>query len=410
MDDARFANRVVVVDARPTDVEPLRDLLEGLRERYLVDVFHDGAVAAAAMAQRDAVAILIHAGLEARPELPAAGPLVAGLCRSRRPEQPMVLYTGNPSARLERQTAQLGLSIPVVHDRRLQVDPVRVVVDLVRRQYAEQRLSASGQAQAQPAPTSLPAGFRVDSWLEQVESAHASATVREHPDWTRAAWAAGVPVETLRRRLRQHGLEVPRGRRPRSIPNRRLLWCSNRPAPPLVTDSCAAADLAVREVAPGFVSPQGVLSVATTAALVEIVDARSVFDAWLIERCLKPSYRFGLPTVPLRLLLESFRLTSAQVEPRTDAIEVLLDAGDRASRLYQDNALHERLAYCRSGLAAWPLHRDALLHAVDQRVLHHARETEGSNAAAARAVGLEIRTFQRRLGNAWVADIFDSQR
>lgn len=408
MDD--FAKRVVVVDARPTDAAPLRELLVGLRERYRVHVFHDGAVAAEAMAKGHAVAILIHAGLEARPGLPAAGPLVAALCRNKRPDQPMVLYTGNPSARLERQAAQLGLPVPVIHDRRLQLDPMRVVDDLIRRHDAERQLTACAQARDAVAPTSLPGGFRIDSWLEQVESAHACATVREHPDWTRAAWAAGVPVETLRRLLRHHELEVPRGSRPGSIRTRRLLWCSNRPAPTEVADACAAADLAVREVAPGFVSPAGVLSVATTAALVEIVDARSVFDAWLVERCLKPCHRFGLPSVPLRLLLESFRLTSAAVELRTDAIEVLLDAGDRTSRLYQDNPLHERLAYCRSGLAAWPLHRDALLHAVDQRVLHHARETEGSNAAAARAVGLEIRTFQRRLGHGSVTDIFDSQR
>lgn len=393
------SSRVLVVDGRDPRQYPLTDLLQRLRERHDAVVLGTGPETLQRITREPPAVILLHAGLGLRPDLPAEGPLIAAMCARQQPSVPILLYTGNPAAGREEVLAQLAVAAPVVFDQRLLRDLASLIAALCEHgaavsslQGRESITGASGHDE------SLPAGFRVDRFLDEVDLAVMRAAIREHPDRTDAAAAIGLPVETLAMRLRQHSLEVPRGARPDSMRGETLLWCSSVSPPDTVAAAADSAGVGLREVEPGSLHPSSVHSMATLAAISDVTDPSGAVDAWVLQRTTRPRLvvRASAPA-PVRLLLEQLGVRASDDPPWAVPTEQLLRAGRCAVALYRDEQPRRRLQYRPDGRRAWPLELGQLRSRLDRRILTFARGVAGSSLRAAEAVGLEERTFRRRL-------------
>lgn len=399
--------RLVIVDARASTDERLAAIREPASHHYDVNVVSSAEHAGEKVAADLPVAALVHAGLDRLGALPALGPFVATLCQRRAPGVPMLLYTGgNPRSHV-RALAQMGLQIPVVHDRRLIDCFDTIVTHLLEHHHALEVLSKLPR----PAPASpedcLPERFGIDDFLGQVEGAFSRASLLEHFEraesvCTDAAAAVRMPHDRFVAHLVVHDIEVPRDPRPPSVTSERVLWCSSHPLPSALRAECDRHELSVRTVPPGSLEPSSVCSPQTIAAVVEPLAAGSAAEVWLLHRSVRPFVLLEPIPAPVRFVLAELGLLGSAflAEPGTLPIPLLL-AGRSASSLFRDEPLEERLGFRPDGLQAWPLDLPDLRRRLDGPLLRLAKRMfPDSPAQAAKAVRLTPRTFRRRLAEA----------
>jgi hypothetical protein len=389
----------VIIDSRDPVEPPLRDILDAVWSHHEVVIAPSGPEALETIARAQPRALLVHAGLDPRPDKPAAGPLVASLALRRDPALSALLYTGSLTARHERTCAQLGVQAPLVFDQRLALHVDEILGDLFEHAAAVAELSRSTELLAGAGEGGIDPDFRVERFLSQVEHGLLLAALREHATRTHAAGATEMSVETFGQRLQQHGLELRRPPRPRSHGDPTVLWCSSSAVPPSVADTCESLGASVRAVTPGSLDPAALSSVRCAGAVVDVLDPAAALDAWLLLRSVRPHVLTGSPPAPVRVLLAELGVTM-RVSRLDGAIAPLVRAGCSAARLYADEQSTLRLAYAPGGLAVWPMDVAGLLGRVDAQILLLAQRTTRTLAEAARAVGLPETTFRSRLKRA----------
>ncbi|MBI5162187.1 MAG: hypothetical protein HY996_12365 [Micrococcales bacterium] len=390
--------RLVVADSRDASDPHLRELLERAGAAYEIERVTTCSRALEAIA-REPRAVLAQVDLDDRPDMPAVGPLLAGIVSRENGHVPLLLYASALGGGHERCLAQLGVRAPVVYERRLVAFFDEILPDLVSHHEAMGVLRAMPRPPEDAADDDLPQGFRIDRFLAEVDMAVLNASAREHADRTLAAAAVRVPVETFDVRRRQQALDRPGARRPASDAAPSLLWCSRNPPPEAIRDRCQRSDIGVRTVQPGSLHPQTMMSVAVIAAVVEPADPASAIDAWLLQRSVRPFLIAGAIPTPVKFLLGELNVFGPRVALR-ELPPQLLSAGLSAARLYCDEDLTLRLPFGRAGVPAWPTDAEELRRRLDARILRLAAATQQPSAKAAAALGLPDSTYRARLARA----------
>lgn len=390
-------HRLVVVDSRSPDDDPVRGLLAAAAAEHEVHLVSRSDLALEVVGSSQPSAVLVHAGVEPRVATPAAGPLLAAAFRRFHPSVPILLYTGNPRAGHERLLAQGGVPWPVVVDRRLLESFTAIVGGLVEYAGSTEVIRRTGSAVDGVPEVPLPSGLRVQAFIGRMAGAVLRAALCEHASRTQAAAAVGLSAESFDRELGVHGLQVPRSRRPDSSRGPSLLWCSSTQPPPVVVQRCEAFGQGVREVAPGTLHPVTIASIATTAALLDPADAPSAVDAWLLQRAERPVLLSRPPPIAVQYVLAALCVGGLRVAGPDQPPQALLQAGRHSALLYRDEQVLLRMSHGQDGRLAWPLDLRDLEDRVRGLIVGHARRTTRTIEEAAAAVGLSVGTFRRRL-------------
>ena len=393
--------RLVIADSRSPGESHLRELLERASTAHEVELVGSSDAALALIANKQPDAILTHAALEAQPDLPPASVVLASLAIRHRHHHdiPVLLYTSEPGLGYEGILAQLAVPAPLLLERRLVACFEDIIAELMAHAEAAALLRTLPSVCSGEPCDCIPRPFRVDRFLQDVESAVLSAAAREHPDRTEAAAALRMPVETFDRRRRELAIDDGGPCRPDFQAQQGLLWCSRNAAPPAIAEACGAEDVELWRIAPGSLHPNTLTSPAPIAAVVEVSDAAGAVDAWVLQRSVRPFLLAGVPPAPVRYLLEELHVQPSWL-PGGELPPALFRAGRAAAKLYSDEDPSLRLQFGRGGAPAWPTDVADLLRRLDSRILKLASATICPVAEAARAVGLAESTYRARLHRA----------